>query len=318
MPHCEKGEPGISKVFDNDDFGYYKVTVDRPKRLSAQITQARVDSLRFLPALADVMQWIYQEMGDEVYNDAKGEGLSGFKKDIEKHIEEQELNLTSANKKKLLDVALWQSQKDIVAAAQCSMGAIGTEQHDDFNAFKATVETELQKLKKAEDINLSAGGKSQLYNGISWRNESAAKVLKKVHKLNKTNLKTWLADYACDNAADLQDYGYWLDEAATAADKKAAAILNEYEADSDLRDTENVPLVEEVLDYFLREVRPHVTDAWLNIDKVQIGYEISFNKYFYQHKALRSLADVTADILQLEAQTDGLLKKLVSFGEVGR
>ncbi len=63
----------------------------------------------------------------------------------------------------------------------------------------------------------------------------------------------------------------------------------------------------------MREVRPHVEEAWLALDKTQIGYEISFNKYFYQHKPLRSLEVVTKEILDLEAETDGLLKSLVSF-----
>ncbi|MFM7448835.1 MAG: hypothetical protein ACKO24_09575 [Leptolyngbyaceae cyanobacterium] len=66
--------------------------------------------------------------------------------------------------------------------------------------------------------------------------------------------------------------------------------------------------------YFGREVRPHGSDAWIALDKTQIGYEISFNKYFYQHKPLRSLEEVTAEILQLEQETEGLLKRLVSFG----
>ena len=90
---------------------------------------------------------------------------------------------------------------------------------------------------------------------------------------------------------------------------------NEYEPDSNLRDTENVPIKEEIHAYFLREVRPHVDDAWIAIDKTKIGYEISFNKYFYQHTRLRSLEEVAAEILQLEAETDGLLKRLVGFAE---
>ena len=57
----------------------------------------------------------------------------------------------------------------------------------------------------------------------------------------------------------------------------------------------------------------HVDEAWIALDKTVIGYEISFNKYFYQHKPLRSLEEVTAEILALEAETDGLLKQLVSF-----
>jgi type I restriction enzyme M protein len=106
---------------------------------------------------------------------------------------------------------------------------------------------------------------------------------------------------------NLPDYGYW-------TGKKAGEWV-EYESDSELRDTENVPLKEQIHDYFVREVRPHVADAWIALDKTQIGYEISFNKYFYQHKPLRTLEEVTAEILQLERETEGLLKRLVSFGE---
>ena len=106
----------------------------------------------------------------------------------------------------------------------------------------------------------------------------------------------------------LQDFGYW-------TGKKPGQWI-EYESDSELRDTENVPLKDNIYDYFVRKVRPHVDDAWMALDKTQIGYEISFNKYFYQYKSLRSLEEVTAEILTLEQETEGLLKKLVSFGEV--
>jgi type I restriction enzyme M protein len=85
------------------------------------------------------------------------------------------------------------------------------------------------------------------------------------------------------------------------------------ETESDLRDFKNIPLKEDIHEYFLREVRPHVEEAWINLDQTKIGYEISFNKYFFQHKPLRSLEEVTADILKLEEETEGLLKKLVSF-----
>lgn len=104
----------------------------------------------------------------------------------------------------------------------------------------------------------------------------------------------------------LADFGYW----PTGNQDEYA----EYETDSDLRDSENVPLKENIHTYFLREVRPHVDEAWINLGVTKIGYEISFNKYFYQHKPLRSLEEVTSDILALEAKTEGLLKKLVGFG----
>jgi len=104
-------------------------------------------------------------------------------------------------------------------------------------------------------------------------------------------------------------------KAELSRERLGEGIFIEYETDSDLRDTESVPLKEEIHAYFLREVRPHVADAWINLGRTQIGYEISFNKYFYQHTPLRSLEDVTAEILALEAETEGLLRKLVQFGD---
>ena len=65
--------------------------------------------------------------------------------------------------------------------------------------------------------------------------------------------------------------------------------------------------------YFLNEVKPHVDEAWINLDTVKIGYEISFNKYFYQHKPLRSLDDVAKDILALEQQADGLIAQILGI-----
>ena len=89
----------------------------------------------------------------------------------------------------------------------------------------------------------------------------------------------------------------------------------EYETESDLRDTENVPLKENIYDYFLREVKPHVSEAWINLDATKIGYEISFNKYFYRHKPLRSIEEVSADILALESESDGLIREILNLNK---
>ena len=87
----------------------------------------------------------------------------------------------------------------------------------------------------------------------------------------------------------------------------------EYESDTDLRDSENIPLKDDIYQYFLKEVKPHVQEAWINLDSVKIGYEISFNKYFYTHKPLRSLEEVAKDILELENASDGLIKEILGF-----
>ena len=84
-----------------------------------------------------------------------------------------------------------------------------------------------------------------------------------------------------------------------------------YLADADLRDYENVPIKMNVDDYFEKEVKPHVSDAWVEHSKTKIGYEINFTKYFYEFKPLRSLAEIKNDILALEKETDGLIQEAI-------
>ena len=79
-----------------------------------------------------------------------------------------------------------------------------------------------------------------------------------------------------------------------------------------MRDTENVPLCEEIDDYMKREVLPHVPDAWIDASKTKIGYEIPLNRHFYVYEPPRSLGEIEADIQSLEREIVGLL------GEIGR
>jgi type I restriction enzyme M protein len=87
----------------------------------------------------------------------------------------------------------------------------------------------------------------------------------------------------------------------------------EYEPDADLRDTEQVPLLEDggIEEFLKREVLPYAPDAWYVPDSVKIGYEISFTRYFYKPQPLRSLEAIRADILALEKETEGLLGEIV-------
>jgi len=87
----------------------------------------------------------------------------------------------------------------------------------------------------------------------------------------------------------------------------------EYETDSDLRDTEQIPLLQEGgIDAFLQsEVLPYAPDAWYDPGNVKIGYEISFTRYFYKPQPMRTLEEIRADILALEKETDGLLDEIM-------
>ena len=286
---------GISKVFENRDFGFYKVTIERPLRLAAQFSAERVASLRFGGSLREPMEWIYQTWGDRVYA-----GLGDCEKEIRAYGEREESALSPKQLKALCDPQQWRSQREVMIAAEKLAIAVGDQVWLDFNRFSLAVDEAL----KALGLKLSATEKKQILAAMSWTDETAAKVVKKVHKL-KGEALAQLLDFLGTTVDDLPDFGYFPSD--------RPGVWVEYESDSELRDTESIPLADSIHGYFLREVKPHVEDAWIDLSKTTIGYEISFNKYFYKHQPLRSLAEVTAEILQLEAETEGLLKNLVSF-----
>ena len=81
--------------------------------------------------------------------------------------------------------------------------------------------------------------------------------------------------------------------------------------DTKLRDYERIPLGVSIDEYFEKEVKPHLPESWMDRSKDSVGYEINFTKYFYQYKPLRSLSDLTKELLDLEKESDGLMNKLI-------
>lgn len=291
-----QGEDGLAaKVFDNTDFGYYKVVIDRPARLKAQFTEERIAELRFDKTLKEPMEWAFETFGEKVYTDIKS-----LENELLDWCEKNGLNLNAKRRKDLTSKSKWQKQKDIFDAAVLLWQKIGEEEYIDFNVFTAKVD----EILKAEKIKLSASEKNQIFNAVSWYDESASKVIKKKEKLKGDKLDKLLNHLGC-TVEQLPDFGYY----PTA--KKDEYII--YESQTDLRDSENIPLEETVHDYFLREVKPHVPEAWIDLDKTKIGYEISFNKYFYQHKPLRSLEEVSREILELEEESEGLIMDILKM-----
>lgn len=82
------------------------------------------------------------------------------------------------------------------------------------------------------------------------------------------------------------------------------------QADTSLRDTENVPLTEDIQDYFKREVLPFAPDAWIDEKKSKVGYEIPFTRYFYKCQAPQPSAEIMAEILELEKELEGRLQEV--------
>ena len=96
----------------------------------------------------------------------------------------------------------------------------------------------------------------------------------------------------------------------------ASPPIVEYEPDSDLRDTEQVPLLEDggIEAFIRREVLPYTPDAWIKEDATKIGYEVSFTRHFYKPQPLRTLEEISADILAIEKEAEGLLDDLLKVG----
>lgn len=296
------GGDGIAaRVFDNRDFGYHKVSIERPDRRKAQFSAERIETLRFDKALREPMQWIYQQWGEAVYLD---ETLARQQKAILAWCEEQGLELNAKQRKKLLSLETWAKQSLLVTVANYLMQAIGTAEFDDFNLFSKMVDKVLKQLGKEAGIRLGASERNQLLNALSWYDENAAKVIRKVEKFDRGQLAALLQRLGCSEA-ELPDFGYY-------PHGKPGEFIT-FEPSSDLRDSESIPLADSIHRFFKAEVQPHVEEAWINLESVKIGYEISFNKYFYKHQPLRSMEEVAREIVALERQAEGLIAAVLGI-----
>lgn len=175
---------------------------------------------------------------------------------------------------------------------------MGDDLYPDHNHFRDCLDQAIDRL----GLKLAAADKKRLITAVSWRDPEAPPVIKTIHKPGRA-------------VADLLHGRYEIETGA------AGSVIVEYEPDPDLRDTEQVPFLEEtapgdwtecgIKTFFQREVLPHCPDAWLDGPATRIGYEISFTRYFYQPKPLRSLAEIRADIEAEERRTVGLLADIL-------
>lgn len=310
----EKGDPiGIaSQIFDNQDFGYYKVNIERPDRRHAQMRDELLESLRFDNQVSDAMSQLYDEFGDELYDKVF---FTSQKEVLKEWAEKEEFGLSANQRKKLLDFKTWQSQLAILEYATSIRQAINDDisneysddtLYTDFNVFTDLVKS----IVKANDIKLKANELKQILNAVSWYDETGAKVIKSISTFKPEKLEDLTAHLGC-SIDELADYGYYPAASVGIKDAKPNQYVV-YESNSDLRDSESIALGASIHQYYLDEVKPHVDEAWIDGDSVKIGYEISFNKYFYHHKPLRSLTEVANELVELEQQADGLIAQILS------
>ena len=166
-------------------------------------------------------------------------------------------------------------------------------------------------------------GKVQLINASSKdfferrnKNLGEKKVeLKTEHIINIQNLYIDFKENEYSKIFDIADFGsYQIPVFQPLKDEKGNVVKDakgKPKSDTSLKDVENVPIKEDIQSYFEKEVLPFISDAWYETKGAKISYEIPFNKYFYDFKALRGLDCISKDILKLEEETDGLLKEII-------
>ena len=212
-----------SKIFENDDFGYHKITVERPLQLNFQASDERIELLKKENAFQKLTESKKKKRDEQV-----------------KEIEEGK-----------------EKQKKIIKALK----SIGNTLYKNQGKFEAVLDSALKK----HDVEVEKSLKKVILKTLSEHDETADIVRDKDGKPEPT---------------------------------------------PDLRDYESVPLKEDIHEYFEREVKPHLPDAWIDEKKTKVGYEISFTKYFYKYKPLRPLDEITGDIKTLEEDTRRLMEDI--------
>jgi type I restriction enzyme M protein len=294
-----------SKIFASHEFGYRRLTIERPLRLSVQLSDERLAGLRFAPGpLNAAMQAIAQRA---LHWSAPASSTSHAVTSAP-HVDEAEIralikadfsDLKEAQIKELLDPKTWRAQQELLAKARTLQRALGSDPCDDFNAF----DSRLTQALKATDTKLDAKERKQFLDAVSWTNPAAAPVIKRVIKGPATPL-----------------YGAFAYQGQVV----------EFQPDSDLRDNEDVPLTAQSARgvnvnavneaYFAKEVAPHVPDAWIDGGKCDprdgqvglVGYEIPFNRHFYEYEPTRDLAAIDADLDRLSAEIMAMLREVHS------
>ena len=220
----EVAEGENAKVFDNEEFGYWRITVERPLRLNFAITPERIEVLKAASA--------FRALGN-----TKKKGAAA-KQDVE---EGQAL------------------QAAILAVLERAVGVAVWRERDGFAAH-------LKKLLAKAGVKPPTPVFNAMVAALGERDETAE---------------------PCGKGGSV-------------------------EPDPDLRDTESVPLTEDIQSYMEREVLPHAPDAWVDKDKTRKGYEVPFTRTFYRYVAPRPLEEIDADLRRLSAEIQDMLREIAA------
>lgn len=286
--------PVSSKIFDNDDFRFFSVSILRPLRLRSQMDFVKAEELLFDKSNREISGWLYDSYGQRVF-----EGLADNVMEIREYLQSNDIKLTDKKLKELIDPKKWQDRRALADAAVKLCEGIGSEIFMDYAVFTERLDSACDKLK----LKLGKAELKTIARTMSEIDPEAAPVVDKVVKAKSKDIETLLNTYEV-TADQLPYYGYY---------PAAKGSYIHYESDTSLSDKEEVSVCEDILEYFKREVEPYVTDAWIDLPKTLIGCEISFNKYFYHPAPLRTLAENHEELVALESESHELLRTLLNL-----
>ena len=218
----------VSKIFDNEDFGYHKITVERPLRLNFAATPERIARIETEPAFL------------KLATSKKKPGPAHDAEIVKGQLRQQQI-------------------RDLLDALEVRLAGELINDRDQFLA-------RLRLVEESQQTRLTAAERRAVVSALGERNPAAEPCLGK----------------------------------------------NGFEPDPQLRDTETVPLNQDVDEYVQREVRPHVPDAWVDHSKTKVGYEIPFNRHFYVYEPPRPLQAIEADLKTLESEIAELLAEVTA------
>ena len=287
--------PVTSKIFDNDDFRYFSVTVLRPLRLRSQMNYEKAEELLFDKGNRELSGWLYDSYGSRVF-----EGLNDNIMEIREYLQSNDIKLTDKKLRELIDPNKWKSRRALSEIAVRLTDKIGQEVFMDYALFTDRLTTVVSEL----GILIDKTGLKTIARTMSEADPEAAPVVDKTVKIKSKDIEL-LTETFNVKPEDLPYYGYY---------PSGKGSFIHYESDTSLSDKEEVPVSNAVLDYFKREVEPYVSDAWIDLPKTLIGCEISFNKYFYKPAPLRTLAENQQELVTLEKESSRLLVSLLNLG----
>jgi type I restriction enzyme M protein len=268
-----------SKIYDTIEFGYNQITVHRPLRLMVQMSIRNISEIKFISDNTELRKKMAKEFGETIYSKEAS---------IQKQIEDYVLNYLITN--------------------------------DDEDEITEVVESNLNKkqkkiYKQVTDINSWFRDK-ELFSNC---NKIAEKIgnaqfadYNKFIKFFNSEVKNLKLKWAAKDIKDIMKCITWTDKKAKEVIKKVNKNGSlEYVSDPNLKDFENIPLKQEIQEFFETEVLPFAPDAWWLEAEKRVGYEINFNKFFYKYEAPRDLSEIAKDIFKIEEETENLLKEIV-------